>query len=179
MSDQNRGIERSEWLPVSAVVSDLQSTGDGKQITPALLNRLASGSVHAICTSSMHTYGTMTFSETGLAAIPAKEWAHYVADSSTLELDAARMQWMSEVALPLVGLCPIVATYSGVQLSVEDLIREFPEVPWSRRREVRSTQPATTRVGSPATNRRNNVIDLEGDGRFRAPLVSRRSAPRR
>ena len=87
------------------------------------------------------------------------------------------MQWTSQISLPVVGLCPIVATYSGVRLSFEDLAREFPEVPWSRRKALRSTQPGTARVASSIASRPNNVIDLEADERFRVPVVSRRSAP--
>lgn len=163
--------------PSSRTYNERQSTGDGEQIKRALLDKLSSGSVRAVCASSLHTYRTTTFPETGLAAIPAEEWRHYVAGDSALERGVVTMQWTSQISLPVVGLCPIVATYSGVRLSFEDLAREFPEVPWSRRKALRSTQPGTARAASSIASRPNNVIDLEAEERFRVPVVSRRSAP--
>ncbi len=178
MSDQKKDVEWSDWLPAGAVVCSLRSNGDGEQIKRALLDRLASGSVHAVCTSSIHTYGMTTFSEDGLAAIRTEEWPHYVPDDSALEQGVVRMQWTSQVSLPLVGLCPIMATYFGVRLSFEDLTREFPEVPWSRRGAMRSAQAAAVGIATSAANRPNNVINLEAASRFRRPIASKRSAPR-
>ena len=82
MSDGKMDTEWSDWIPAGGVVGDLQSTGDGEQIKRALLDKLSSG---AVCASSLHTYRTTTFPETGLAAIPAAEWRHYVAGDSALE----------------------------------------------------------------------------------------------
>lgn len=177
MSDGKMDTEWSDWIPAGGVICDLQSSGDREQIKRALLDKLSSGSVRAVCASSLHTYRTTTFPETGLAAIPAEEWRHYVASDSALERGVVRMQWTSKISLPVVGLCPIVATSSGVRLSFGDLAQEFPEVPWSRRKAFGSTQPATARAASSIANRPNNVIDLDADERFRVAVVSRRSAP--
>ena len=55
MSDGKMDTEWSDWIPAGGVVGDLQSTGDGEQIKRALLDKLSSGSVRAVCASSLHT----------------------------------------------------------------------------------------------------------------------------
>jgi hypothetical protein len=98
-SDGKMDTEWSDWIPAGGVICDLQSSGDREQIKRALLDKLSSGSVRAVCAPSLHTYRTTTFPETGLAAIPAEEWRHYVASDSALERGVVRMQWTSKISL--------------------------------------------------------------------------------
>lgn len=174
---QKMDILLSDWMPIGSVIDGLPSAGESSGLHGALLDHLTGGTVRAICTSSRHTYRTTTYSDTGVSAIPPEEWQHYQASESALESGMVRMQWTSQVSLPILGLCQIVAQYSGVHLCLEDLAREFPELALFRARAKGAAQPSTSADAPAVSNRPDALIDLAAAGRSVKPAVRRRSAP--
>lgn len=165
-----------DWLSSGEAVRALSPSSEHGRLEDALLDRLSSGALRAICTSSVHTYGSTTFSSSRVAAIPPEEW-QYLTRGSSLDTGEVQMEWTSKVSLPILGLCPVVAHYSGVHLCLEDLIREFQEASWPGGKAVPPARLPRSSVAPPVAKRSNNVIDLAAGGRVRPPDVSRRSAP--
>ena len=179
MLDQKMDISGSDWMPIESVIDGFRSTGEYRRLQSAPLDHLAGGTVRSICTSSLHTYRTTPHPNTGVAAIPAEEWRHYQASGSMIESGVVRMQWTSQVSLPILGLCPIVAQYSGVRLCLEDLARAFPQLPLFRAKAMRAPQLHTAAHALPISNRPSALIDLASASRSVRPAVGGRSAPRK